>query len=438
MKFHIKIFVALIFSASQVIPQNFGSGGSSDARNVSLGGTNIVSAQGVYAIGVNPAKLVVQNEHKIEISTILPLPGINISAGNDFITLNEYKYFFTGVRGADGSIQGRFLDETENRKFLNLFDNGSMIHSNIGINLLSISFYPNKQIGAFGFAIRDWTSAQVSLPKQIFELILYGNETGKTYNLSNLDSKAWYLRNYSLSYSRDLSDYFLNAFRFASAGITLKMIQGYFYGGFDKSNTTLETREDYDILVNGDSRMLIAASPDFGIVYDFEEDDIERSSDIGLFNSPAGSGFGVDLGFYADLDKSWSVAFALTDLGSVSWNEGLAEYSSNSTFLLEDITDDEIVDSLEKVITGEGSETKPFTTPLSTSMHLGTRVKLDRFLKESFPGKLSIEFNYHQGFNNMPANTTNPRFSLGAEWIPLEWFKFRTGFSFGGYDDFNG
>lgn len=430
-------FLVLIFINISLFAQGYGSAGALDAKNIALGGTNATSARGVYAIGVNPANLVIDQGHKIELSTIIPFPSINISAGNDFITLNDYQHFFTGVEGDNGDIVGRNLDVSEKNKFLDLFDQGSMVNTNFGTNLLSLTFYPSKEIGAIGFAIQDWTSVQASLPKQIFELMLFGNEPGKTFDLNDLDVQAWYLRNYSLSYSRDLTNLFPDAFRFFSAGITLKMVQGLFYAGVDNISTTLETNSDYGISVNGDSRMLVAASPSFGIKYDFEEDDIEKESSIGLFNDPAGSGIGVDFGFYAELNKAWSIAFAVTDLGSIKWEEGLAEYSSNTSFLLEDITDEELVDSLSDAITGEGNYTEAFTTSLSSAMKIGVGLKLDEFLDGNFPGKMNIELNYQQGFNNMPSNTTTERISLGLEWLPTGWFKVRTGISVGGYDKFN-
>jgi hypothetical protein len=417
--------------------QGFGSSGDLDARNIALGGTNATSARGVYAIGVNPANLVVEQDHKIEISSLLPLPTINISAGNDFITLNDYQYFFTGVEGENGEISGKYLNNNEKNKFLNLFDQGSMVNSNFGTNLLSFSVYPSKKIGAFGFAIHDWTSAQVNLPKQVFELLLYGNEPNKVFDLDDLDVKAWYLRNYSLTYSKDLSSFFPDAFRFISAGLTVKMVQGLFYAGVDKMSTTLETQNDYNILVNGNSRMLVATSPSFGVVYDFEDKELERENNIGLFNDPAGSGFGVDFGLYAELNKAWAISFAVTDLGNITWDEGIAEYSSNGTFLLENITDENLLDSLSEAITGEGSYTNSFTTPLATAMKMGVGFKLDKFLNGNFPGQLLIELNYHQGFNNMPSNSTIERFSLGTEWIPYSWIKVRTGISVGGLNKFN-
>lgn len=437
MKF-VKILTVFILNILTVIyAQGYGSSGSLDARNIALGGTNATSARGVYAIGVNPANLVINNGHQIEFSTIFPLPTLNINVGNDFITLEDYKHFFTGVEGENGQISGRYLDNTEKGKFLNLFEQGSMINTNLGINLFSFTIYPSKEIGAFGFAMQDWTSAQLSLPKQVFELVLYGNNPGQVYELNDMDMKAWYLRQYSLTYSRELTNIFPDAFKFFSVGITAKYVQGLFYAGVEHINTTLETQNDYNILVNGDSKMLVASSPSFGMVYDFEDETIDRKSNVGLFNDPAGAGFGFDLGFYADLDKIWSIAFAVTDIGSITWTEGLAEYSSNGSFLLEDITDEELLDSLSEAITGEGYYTNEFSTPLSTAMKMGVGFRLDKFLKGNFPGQLMLELNYHQGFNDMLANSTIQRFSLGAEWLPSSWFNLRSGISLGGYDDFN-
>ena len=437
MKYQYKIFFIILGLTNILLAQGFGSSGALGARNIALGGTNGVSARGVHAIGVNPANLAIQQEHSIEVSTLIPLPTLNITAGNDFITLNDYNYFFTGVEGENGEINGRYLDASEKSKFLDLFAQGSMVSTNFGTTILSASIYLDKKIGAFGFAISDWTSVQASLPTQMFELALYGNEVNKVFDLKDMDVKAWYLRNYSLSYSRDLSEYFTDAFKFFSAGLTLKLVHGYFYAGVDKINTTLKTQTDYGILINGDSRMLVAASPSFGIIHDFEDDEIIRDGSPGLFNAPAGTGFGLDFGFYADLNKVWSIAFALTDLGSINWKKGTVQYTSESDFLLDDVTDEELVDSLSDAITGEGSYTGAFSTSLSTAMKMGVGFRVDKLLKGNFPGTLLFELNYHQGFNNMPANSKIPRFSLGTEWYPITWFNVRTGLSVGGYDDFN-
>ncbi|MCP5062729.1 MAG: hypothetical protein GY936_09720, partial [Ignavibacteriae bacterium] len=199
MKFLTKIILINILVSASIFAQGFGSHGAINAKNIALGSTNAVSSRGVFALGVNPANLVVAQNHKIEVSTILPLPTLNVTVGNDFFTLNDYQYFFTGVEGADGQSVGRHLTESDKQKFLALFDDGTLINTNVGTTLLAFSIYPNKQIGAVGFSISDWTSMNVNFPTGIMELVLYGNKKGQIFDMNNTDMESWYLRNYSLS-----------------------------------------------------------------------------------------------------------------------------------------------------------------------------------------------------------------------------------------------
>ncbi len=437
MKSLVKVTIINILLVASIFAQGFGSGGATNAKNIALGSTNAVSARGVFALGVNPANLVVTQNHSIEVSTVLPLPTLNVTVGNDFFTLNDYQYFFTGVQGADGQSVGRHLSDSDKQKFLGLFDDGTLINSNVGTTLLALSIYPDKNLGAFGFSISDWTSMNVNFPTGIMELVLYGNKKGQVFDMNNMDMEAWYLRNYSLSYSRDISKLFPDAFKFFSVGLSVKMVHGLFYSGIDKMNTSLETLDDNSIRVNGDSRILMATSPSFGVKHKFEEEGLEKQSSLGLFNTPAGTGLGLDFGIYAEINKVWSFAIALTDLGSINWKEETVAYSSEGSYTIENVTDEGIFDSLSNALKGEGSYTDPFSTSLATAMKLGIGFKLGKLLKGKFPGELMLEFNYHQGFNNMPSNSTRERFSLGLEWAPMNWFKFRSGASVGGYDKFN-
>jgi len=433
-----KIFLlVVVLSYSNFFGQGIGSNGALNAKNIALGGTNAVSARGVFALGVNPANLVVKQDHSVELSTVFPLPTLSVTVGNDFFSLNDYNYFFTGVTNDNGQRVGRYLTESDKTKFLNLFNQGTLINTTVGTTILSVSLYPNKKLGAFGFSVNDWTSVNINFPKGIMELLLYGNQKGKDFNLNDLDLKTWYLRNYSLSYSKDLSKLFPDAFKFFSVGLTVKMVQGFFYSGVDYINTSIKTQDDYSIAIQGDSRMLLAASPSFGIKYDFEEEGIEKEKNISFFNEPAGTGYGADLGIYAEINKVWSFAIALTDLGTINWNKGVVAYSSKGSYTIENVTDEGLLDSLKESLKGEGNYAEPFSTSLATAMKLGVGFKLDKLLKGKFPGKMMLEFNYHQGFNNMPGNTTKERFSLGMQWTPFKFFNFRSGVSVGGYDKFN-
>ncbi len=417
--------------------QGIGSNGAMNAKNLAMAATNAVSARGVFAIGVNPANLVIKQNHKWEFSTLLPLPTLTATIGNDFFSLNDYKYFFTGVTNDNGQKEGRHLTVNDKERLLKLFDQGTLVNTSVGTTILAFSMYPNKKIGALGFSVNDWTSVNLNFPKEILELLLYGNQKGKTFSLNDLDFKGWYLRNYSLSYSRDLSELFPDAFKFFAVGITLKMVHGLFYSGVDYINTSIETKDNYDISIQGNSRILTAASPSFGIKYDFEDENIEKQQNIGFFNKPAGTGYGVDLGIYAGINKAWSFAIALTDLGTIKWNNGVVAYSSNGSYTIKNVTDKGLLDSLKNSLKGKGSYAEPFSTSLATAMKLGVGLQIDKLLKRKFPGKMLLEFNYHQGFNTMPGNTKKERFSFGMQWTPFKWFNFRSGLSLGGYDKFN-
>ena len=86
---------------------------------------------------------------------------------------------------------------------------------------------------------------------------------------------------------------------------------------------------------------------------------------------------------------------------------------------------------------GKGKRISNFQTDLATAIRLGIS---HYFLgkKGDNSGSLLLAFDYNQGFNDMPGNSLKPRFSLGMEWKPWEWFPFiRTGFSYGGELGFN-
>ena len=90
------------------------------------------------------------------------------------------------------------------------------------------------------------------------------------------------------------------------------------------------------------------------------------------------------------------------------------------------------MDSIKNKIIGKGEYINGFSTNLPTALRAG----VSYYLTNVIPGSVLLAFDYNQGFNDFPGNSKIPRFSLGAEWSPLGWFNFRTGFSVGGIDGF--
>jgi hypothetical protein len=425
-----KIFFVFIFILSvKIFSQAGGSIGISDARSAAMGKTSVTSSFGLRALGNNPANLFSDSSKHVEFIIPFPLPNLSGSIGTNFITIDEYNYFFgTKTKDADGKTIGRYLNDADKSRMKKLFEKGGAISSDIQLQLFALSIKPSNKFGTIAFSISDVLSSNVTFPQSIISIVLEGNPVNQVYNFDDTKLKAWWLRKYSFSYARSLN--ILPVFQDISIGVSFNIIQGFAYVGLDHVNTQLTTGAGNVITGKGDFLAYSAFSPDFNVKYDFDKTTtVKKDFQFSPFPTPAGNGIGFDFGVNAKLNDVWSFGFAITDIGSVKWNKNAAQYSSNSPIYLDDLSNESQRDSLVKALTGKdgGKYISEFSTQLATALHFGTSLQLKNLL---------LAFDYNQGFNDQPRNSTKPRFSVGADWA-VGFFALRTGFSFGGFDKFN-
>ena len=420
--------IVLIFLFSFTAFAQYGSIEVKDARSVGLGKTHNAISSGLFSVGINPANLLLNSNNNFEIATLLPLPTVSVRTGSDFISFDEFNYYFGGVNG-----EPRYLTEDDKQKLNSLFENGGLVFASANAELFSFSYKPEKEIGVFALSIYDFASMRVNIPNAIVDVALSGNPVGTTFNLDEGEIKGWWIRNYVLSYAREFSEFnLLNNF---SAGISLKLIHGYSYVGTHKNSTHFTTGSGAEITGQTDLLGYSSFSDNFGVKYNF--DSVSRKSDFSLFPSPAGTGFGFDIGFAGSLDNKWRFALAITDIGSINWTKNVAEFSSFGYIFLDDLTNREQRDSVKEIITGESRKIDNVSTSLATALRIGAAYLFGSELK-NWPGSLLLAFDYNQGFNTMPGNSLQPRFSIGTEWKPMDYFPYlRTGFSYGGGRGFN-
>jgi hypothetical protein len=264
--------------------------------------------------------------------------------------------------------------------------------------------------------------------------MLFGNQPGRAYDLSETRFDAWVLRSYSLSYALDVANFLRMPVKTLRGGISLKYISGIAYTSLRMPNTSLTTDADYfGINVQSEIAFRSAISPDFGVTYDFQEG--SRESNISPFPEPAGYGIGIDFGVASDINDRLTVGLSITDMGAMSWDTETAEYASATQFVLDDLTETEVVDSLFDTILGDGEFVDGYSSQLPTALHLGGYYKVGNMDTKKFSPILLVSVGYHQGFNNLPGNSTIPRFAIGLEWQVAKWFALRTGTSLGGRDD---
>ncbi|MCF8242730.1 MAG: DUF5723 family protein [Melioribacteraceae bacterium] len=430
------IFIISIFLIlTQVnFGQVVGSSGVVDPISAGMANTYTSNSRGVYALGKNPANLMFGENYELEFATVLPVPNFYFLGGADFMTIGDFNYFFGGVEDpATGNTVGRYLDQADKDRLRSLFESGGIITMGASIPYLQVLYRADPDIGAFAFSISDNFSMYVDFPEGIIDLMLEGNPIGEEYSFDGSVFRGNWIREYSLSYARDFNELFGDTFEKFSAGVTLKILSGIAMIDYDEINTTVRTLEKNIIEVESNTLGHASFSDDFGINYDFDSSGVEKESNMGAFPSTAGSGVGFGFGFTAQVDESWTVALAMTEIGSITWSSNVAEYSSSGTSRFEDITDEAARDSIVDKLKGSGKVVDEISTTLPTTLRMGATFQLHNAI-EGIPGTMAVSVDYNQGFNNRARNSTKPRVSLGVEWRPWDIWPIRTGVSFGGRD----
>jgi hypothetical protein len=423
----LKIFYGVAFSIL-ILPcslfAQYGSIGATDARSMGLGKTYTAYSTGVYSIGINPANLILEDDVFIQFAAPLPLPTVSAQGGISALSLDEFNYFFGGING-----ESRVLTDSEKKSLNSSFENGGYVSGGTSLQLLSFSIIPGKKIGAFGFAITDYSGGKAIIPAAIIDLALNGNPVDKVFDLSEAEVHSWWIRNYSLTYAQKFEDISTGMLEYITGGFSFKYVQGFAYAGTEQVNSFITTSDKHEISGGTDYLAFTSFSDNFGVDYEF--DSLDSKSNFDLFPAPAGSGFGVDFGLTFSLKDFATLSIAVTDLGSITWRNNAAKFYSDGSLFLDDLTDDSRIDSLLDKMSATAEPVKEFNTGLASALRLGAAFEISRFEDDRFPGYLLIAADYNQGFNNLPGNSTKPRISFGLEWQIIEFLPMiRTGFEY--------
>ncbi|MGE5680857.1 MAG: DUF5723 family protein [Bacillota bacterium] len=451
MKF-IMPFILLLLITVCTAAQIGGSLSATDARSAGMGNTGTASSRGIFAIGKNPANLSFSETGRLEILTNLlplPLPSISAGVGTNFLTIKDFNYFFGGVPDpADPAKKvGRYLTIEDKQKFVDLFSDGGKIFTSVNIPWFALTVNAGEKTGSFGVSANENFAMYLDLPKGLADFAMNGNTSDSVVSFSDMQMKSWWLRDYSLSYSRDINDLLTNffsvpenLFKHFSLGITVKYVQGFAYVGSESFNANITTNDE-KIMFNSDAVGLTAFSPDLAMKYEFDSTTYGKEANASLFPQTAGTGLGFDFGITAQLNDALIVGAALTNIGNINWNTNAARFAYNNSLELTSLTEKEERDSLsDKMKKYKGEYVSEFSTALPGAFRFGVAYQLDKapFIGNAFPGQLLLTFDFLKGFNDLPGNSTKARTAFGLEWKPMNWIPFiRTGVSMGGIDKFN-
>jgi hypothetical protein len=409
----------------------YGSIGAVDARSMGMGKTYTAYSTGVYAIGLNPANLILEDDVFIQFVTPLPLPTVSAQGGISVLSLDEFNYFFGGING-----ESRVLSEEEKQRLNSSFENGGYVSGGSSAQLLSFGINAGEKVGAFGFAITDYSGGKGIIPSAIFDLALNGNPVDKVFDFSKAEVQAWWIRNYSLTYAGKFTDVGAGILEYITGGVSFKYVQGFAYAGTEHIGSYITTSDKHEISGKTDFLAFTSFSDNFGVDYSFDSTDSESHFD--LFPAPAGTGFGVDFGLTFSLKEFANISIAITDLGTITWKNNAAKFYSDGSLFLDDLTDDSHIDSLLDKMSATAEPVEDFSTGLASALRLGATFEISRLEDNKFPGHLLFALDYNQGFNNLPGNSTKPRISFGFEWQPFNGFPLlRTGLEYNEVEGIN-
>jgi outer membrane protein OmpA-like peptidoglycan-associated protein len=229
-------------------------------------------------------------------------------------------------------------------KFYNRLPKTSEIGANFGLNILNFGFRA-KDKNYFTFDLSLKAEAQAYIPKDFFELALYGtpDEFGVNhFNLKNTGVNLAVYGELGLGYLRKINNK-------VNVGFKLKGLVG-FMSIYSKIKTaSLDASKDYwDLTLNGD---LYTATP--AISYDEAEKQFSAFNDLENswkeYLKPQGYGGALDLGVTYEPIKNLVISASVTDLGFIRWNnpKNMVHLGANGTYRFEGLGEYKISDDFE-------------------------------------------------------------------------------------------
>jgi len=352
----------------------FGQTGVSNARSAAMGGAYSAIANGVEAPLWNPANLGIRAKAKYRLN----LFSFGLGVQNNSFSKTHYNKF-----------NGALFSANDKKEILNLIpEEGLTLDLNGEVQALGIS------IDQFAFTTTGIVSSNLSIPDDLFDLLLNGNQFDKSYDLSGAKGEGIGYASTALSAGIPIT---LERFKEFSIGVSGKYLQGFSYAKVVQATSSLETNID----------------------------GIHSSGQLALKRAESGDGFGIDLGVAAKVDKNTTLNFSVINLFSnINWDGSPERFTY--TFGLDSLTVQKASeDGLDSLFADkeETVDIKSFSTSLPGQIHLGAARKYK---------KLLLGFTYTQGLRNGAGVSTTPRLAFGTEYRPIGFFPLRAGFAMGG------
>lgn len=237
------------------------------------------------------------------------ISGVNFYVNNKF----SYNKLFTDTESGGKLVD---IDNVINNLAVN---NLLSIHSNISLFHLGVRAPTGHAVVLFA---NERIESDFTYPKRLIEWGWEGNGNfiGQEMNFSRTGLTTNYFREYGIAYAIDKPEIGLKL------GIRAKMYQGLVNLSTPSSLSLTVLTENENFQVNLDNKNVVLRSAGIDI--------LQNGADpIGYLIANNNRGFGVDLGFEKKMNRYYTFALGVTDIGYISWKEGILNRTlSDTTF----------------------------------------------------------------------------------------------------------
>ncbi len=381
-----------------------------DARSVGLSGAYTTIADGVYAIGCNPALLAYQKEKPF----MLQLGGFDFGIINNWASLANLS-----------NLSGDTLYTKEkDALYKNFAEDGLNFFQDVHVPLPGLNYASGNMALTTNLVMMN----NVRIPLGVMKLLLYGNA-----GLPNIDVTM----HYEMLGVNEVGFSFAVPYEKFAFGLTFKYLQGLYYFGADPDSSSSS------IVNTGDS--------------------IYGEGTYLMRQGVGGSGLGLDIGFVTCDINGWKLGASIINaIGSINWNKpsitkdilagsdgvygndddlwhnswgGTALNDSMAilfTFSIDSLNatslgGDTLFHSEQRVVRNldENGKLKTFSTNYPALFRLGLSYKKDHYLFVS---------DIVAGFENRFYARQGWKWSAGLEFLKFPSVPLRVGFGWGGTD----
>jgi len=343
-----------------------------DARSVAMAGSYTAVARGYNSIGFNPANLGLSDRPRFQLQLLSAGSSIN----NNAFSLDDY----TRYNGED-------LSEADRRDILAMIPSeGWEFRGTVAAATLSLAAGP-LVLSATGEG-----AATGTLPREIVELVFFGNTMGETVTAGLAEGEAVAHADINLAYGYRFGEY---GWGELAVGINLKYIYGIAWFDVGRSETSLTTVSEG---IDADGSVLIRSST-------------------------GGRGMGLDAGMAARVGDKWTLSAGIRDAASfIKWTAEtkITEY----LFTVEGLNAETAGDSTTIVSEEIERPVESFNSTLAPQVNLGAARLCGDFL---------ISADIKLGLKEGPGVSTRPQTALGAEYKGIGFLPLRAGISHGGF-----